>query len=113
MAHESPYGGPIPSRLFKEDLMDGVKELDMVRVKEMMRAKAMYRYRNNRKNDLEKIHEFGDRLVFEYGMEKALLINDQGTRPLFDVTILSTLTDPLDAIRPVERRDHVLLHKEM
>lgn len=113
MAHKQPYAGPIPSRLFKEDLMDGIKELVMDRVKEMMRAKAMYHYRNDRKNDIENIHEFGERLKFEYGIEKAIAINDPGTRPLVDATILSTMTDPLDAIKPIERRDHVFLHKEM
>lgn len=110
MAHNQPFAGPIPSRLFKEDLMDGVKELDMVRVKEMMRAKATSRYRNS-KNDIEKIHDFVKRLEFDYGMEKAVPIQDPGTKPIFDVTILSVMRDPLGAIAPIERRDHVLIHK--
>lgn len=106
------YDTPIPSRVFKEDLMDGIAELDMGRVQEMMRAKAMYRYRNDRKNDLDDIRAFGERLVFEHTMERAYMINDRGSRPLFDVTIFSTLSDPQGAIKPVERYDHVLLHKE-
>lgn len=111
MAHKSPYSGPIPSRLFKEDLMDGVKELDMKHVKEMMRASATKRYRAG-KNGVSGIHDFVKRLEFEYGMEKAIAIEDHGTMPIFDVTILSVMRDPLGAIMPIERRDHVLIHKE-